>query len=75
MLIADRFDVQVSTTSGLPFAQAKKEERVYGLFDRGIVDEAEVLEQLEYPNKDNVLSRLEQRKAAEAEAAALSGGQ
>jgi hypothetical protein len=73
MLIADRFDVTVSTVSGLPFAQAKKEERTFALFDRGIVDEQEVLEQLDYPNKDAVLARLEERKAREAEAAAAQG--
>jgi len=74
MLVADRFDVSVSTISGLPFAQAKKEERVLSLFDRGIVDEAEVLEQLEYPNAEVVLQRLEARKAQQAEAAAAQAG-
>lgn len=74
MLIADRFDVTVSTVSGLPFAQAKKEERAFALFDRALIDEQEVLEQLDYPNKDAVLARLEERKAQAAQAAAAGGG-
>lgn len=73
MYVADRFDVSVSTVSGLPFAQAKKEERALSLFDRGIIDEKEVLEQLEYPNIETVIARLEERKAAEAQAAAQQG--
>ena len=73
MMIADRFDVSVSTVSGLPFAQARKEDRALSLFDRKILDEREVLEQLEYPNIELVLSRLEERKAAEAQAAQSQG--
>ena len=73
MLVADRFDVHVSTMSGLPFAQAQKEKRTFDLFDRGIVDEREVLEQLEYPNIELVMSRLEERQAAAAQAEAQKG--
>lgn len=73
MLISSRFDVQVSTTSSLPFAKSKQEERALNLFDRGIIDEQEVLTTLEYPNKDAVLSRLEQRKAEAAQAEATKG--
>jgi hypothetical protein len=74
MYITDRFDVIVNTSSSLPFAKAKQEERALNLFDRGIIDEEEVLTTLDYPNKTAVLSRLQQRKEAEAQAAALQGG-
>lgn len=73
-LIADRFDVTVNTVSGLPFQQARKEERALTLFDRQIIDEQEVLDAVDYPNREAVLQRLEQRKQAEAEAAAAQQG-
>jgi hypothetical protein len=69
-LISGRFDVRVNTGSSLPFAIADRENKAFALFDRGIIDEAEVLEQLDYPNREKVLERLEERKKAEAEAAA-----
>jgi hypothetical protein len=74
MLIADRFDVNVATISGLPFAQAQKKEQVVQLFQLGIIDEREVLEQIEYPNIEQAMARLEERKAAQAQAEAEQGG-
>lgn len=71
-LIADRFDVKVSTVTGLPFAKARKEEQALLLFDRGLFDESEVLDAIEYPNKEQLLQRLEQRRQ---EQAAMQGAQ
>lgn len=71
-LISGRFDVKINTSSALPFAVADKEQKTFALFDRGIIDEQEVLEQMDYPNKEKILERLEQRKA-EAAAAAQQG--
>lgn len=70
-----KLDVRVSTGSSLPFAKAEKEQKLLGLFDRGIIDEEEVLKGTDYPNWEAVLQRVEQRKmqAAQAEAAAKSG--
>lgn len=73
-LIAGRFDVKVNTGSSLPFTVADKETKALNLFDRGIIDEEEVLKQLDYPNREAILQRLEQRKAQEAEMAAAGGG-
>lgn len=67
-LISGRFDVRVNTGSSLPFAVADKERKAFELYDRGIIDEKEVLEQIDYPNREAVLQRLEERKA---EAAAM----
>ena len=61
------FDVRVTTGSSL-FAKAEKEQRMLALFDRGIVDEEEVLKQTDYPNYEAVLQRLMQKKQAEMEA-------
>jgi len=73
-LIAGRFDVKINTGSSLPFAVADKEQKSYALFDRGIIDEEEVLSQIDYPNKERVLERLAERKQAEAEAASAQQG-
>jgi hypothetical protein len=59
------FDVSVITGSALPFAKAERKDEVLNLFDRGIVDNEEVLSRLEYPNKETVLERMKE-KAKEA---------
>lgn len=67
-LIRGRFDVRVNTESALPFAKADNEQKTLALFDRGILDEEEVLKNIDYPNREAVLSRLKERKAQEAAA-------
>lgn len=69
-----QFDVQVQTGSSLPFAKAEKEQRAYALFDRGIIDEEEVLKVVDYPNAKAVLERVAQRKAQMAEQETASQG-
>jgi hypothetical protein len=66
--INGRFDVRVNTSSALPFAVADKEQKTLQLFDRGIIDEEEVLANIDYPNREAVLARLNERKAMQAEA-------
>ena len=66
------FDIKVTTGSSLPFAKAEKEQKLLNLFDRGIVDEEEVLKGTDYPNYEAVLQRVAQKKQAEAEAAAAA---
>ena len=73
-----RFDVRVTTGSELPFDVADDERKALALFDRGIIDEEEVLTRTNYPNREKVLERLQQRKEAEAQAMAQQqqqGGQ
>jgi len=74
MLISGRFDVRVNTGSSLPFAVADKEQKVLALYDRQILDAEEVLDALEYPNREEILERLKQREQ-EALAMAQQGGQ
>lgn len=62
--ISGRFDVKVNTGTSLPFAVADKETKSFSLFDRGIIDEEEVLNNIEYPNKEQVIQKLMERKAA-----------
>lgn len=71
--ISGRFDIRVNTGSSLPFAVSDKEQKAFALFDRGILDEEEVLNQIDYPNKEKVLQRLQERKAAMAQQQAQQG--
>lgn len=64
MYIAGRFDVRVNTGSSLPFAVADKEQKVLALYDRQILDAEEVLDALEYPNREEILQRLKEREEA-----------
>jgi hypothetical protein len=67
-IIQGQFDVQITTGSSLPFAKADKEQRLFSLFDRGIIDAQEVLNGLDYPNAKELIQRMQQK--AEAQAAA-----
>lgn len=60
--VRGEFDVKVSTGSALPFAKAEKEQKLLNLFDRGIVDEQEVLKGTDYPNWEAVLQRVAEKK-------------
>jgi len=61
------FDVRVSVGSNLPFAKATREERAFQMFDRQIIDAEEVLNTIEWPNKEEVLKRLKERQEAAAQ--------
>ena len=56
-----RFDVMISTGSGLPFEKARIDQQTFNLFDRGIIDSEEVLKNLKYPNRDSVITRMTQK--------------
>ena len=62
-------DVIITTGTTLPFAKAQREARADKLFQLGIYDEADYLEDIQHPRADKVLQKLTQRKKAEAEAA------
>lgn len=66
-LIKGRFDVKVNTGSSLPFTIADKENKAFGLYDRQIIDAEEVLKTINYPDREAVLKRMEERAAAAAQ--------
>lgn len=70
--IRGKFDVRVVTGSSLPFAKAEKEQKLLNLFDRGVIDEEEVLKGSDYPSWEQVLQRVEAKRAAQAEAEAAA---
>ena len=67
------FDIRIQTGSDMPFEVADTERKTLALYDRQIIDAEEVLNRLQYPNKDKVLERLQQRQDAAAQAAAQKG--
>lgn len=71
MLVRGKFDVRVQTGSGLPFAKKEKADLAFKLFELQIIDAAEVLTQIDYPNKEKLLLRLQQRQ----QQAAMAQGQ
>jgi hypothetical protein len=71
--IQGEFDVKVGTGSSLPFAAAEKEQRAYALYDRGIIDDEEVLKTVDWPNKEAVLDRVRARKEQEMMAQQSAG--
>jgi hypothetical protein len=69
------FDVRVSTGSSLPFIKEQKANLGFQLFDREAIDEEELLKSVEYPNYQQVLARVQQKKAQMALAEAQASGE
>lgn len=67
-----KFDVRVVTGSSLPFAKAEKEQKLLNFFDRGIIDQEEVLKESDYPNYQAIIQRMQMaaQQKAQAEMAA-----
>ena len=77
LILNGELDLRVQSGSDLPFEAADKERKALALYDRQIIDAEEVLEQLQYPNREKILQRLAERQqmAAQQQAAAQQGAQ
>ncbi len=69
-----KFDVKVATGSALPFAKDELENKLLAYFDRGIIDQEEVLKRSDYPNYQAVIARIQQKAQADAAAQAQQQG-
>ncbi len=65
-----KFDCKVSTGSNLPFAKDQLDNKLFALFDRGIIDNEEVLKRQDYPNYQSILQRMQQVAQQQQAAAA-----
>ena len=76
IFLRGELDIKVQAGSDLPFESSDKERKAMMLFDRQIIDAEEVLDQIQYPNKEKVLARIaEQQSAAQQAAMAGQNGQ
>ena len=74
LILAGELDLRVQSGSDLPFEAADKERKALALFDRQIIDPEEVLEQLQYPNREKILQRLAERQQLQAQQQAAQQG-
>lgn len=65
--VRGEMDVKVNTISGLAFNKSELEQRQFALFDRGIIDGEEVLDKIDYPNKEAVLARMKEMQALQTQ--------
>lgn len=61
------FDVKISSGSGLPFEKERIEAQSIQLFDRGIIDNEEVLKRIEYQNYESAIKRMAEKAALMAQ--------
>ena len=66
LILSGELDIKVQAGSDLPFEASDKERKALALYDRQIIDAEEVLNQLQYPNKEKILQRLTERQQAAA---------
>lgn len=70
-VLTGEFDVRVNTVSGLPFAKAEAEQKLFALYDRQVIDAEELLKGIDYPNIDTVLKRMAERQAMASQEQAM----
>jgi len=72
-LLTRDFDIRFAQGSGTVVSRALQEEKVLGLFDRGLMDKQSVLERLGVKNIGTIMQRLEQESVMQAQLAAATG--
>jgi len=63
------FDVQVIAGTALPHEKAQRVNIAFKLFEQQVIDAEELLTRLEYPDKEKILKRMEEKKQAELQQA------
>jgi hypothetical protein len=67
--IKGNLDIRITTGTTLPFARAQKKAQAKELFQLGIYDAEDLLNDLEHPSKEKIIEKFNARKQAEMEAA------
>jgi len=61
------FDVEVISGTALPFMKDKRSQLAMRLFEMGVIDEEALLKMIDWPEREETLRRIEERKKAMAE--------
>lgn len=61
------FDIKVLSGTSLPFAKAQRSNLALRLHEAAAIDQEELLESLEWPNKEDVLRRMQEKAEADAQ--------
>jgi len=61
-------DIQVVAGTAMPWSKTSRANIAFRLYDAGAIDEEELLSAMEWPNAQEVLTRIKEKQAAAAEA-------
>ena len=73
--IKGNLDIRITVGTTLPFRKAQKKQQAKELFQLGIYDAEDLLEDLEHPRKESILNKYNQRQEAAAQAEAQAAEQ
>lgn len=69
------FDVKVMAGTAVPHEKAQRVNVAFRLFEQGVIDDEELLETLEWPNKEEIIKRMQEKREQAAAMAAQQQGQ
>ena len=64
------FDIEIMAGTSLPFLKAQRGELAMKLVGMGLIDQQAALSALDWPEKEQIMKRMQEQQAAQAQAAA-----
>lgn len=58
--LKSKLDIRISVGSSLPYAKQVRTANGFKLYEMGIIDAEELLEQIDYPNRDRIVEKLKE---------------
>lgn len=72
--VKSNLDLRITTGTELPLRKARRQQNAKELFQLGVIDEEELLDAMEWPNKEKTIEKFKARQA-EAQQAAMMQAQ